>query len=100
MPDNLTREQRRRCMSRVRSRDTDIEQQIRSLLFRKGFRFRKHVAALPGKPDIVFPSRRLAVFVDGDFWQGYQLSRWKSSLSPFWQSKIESNRSRDRRNRR
>ncbi|MFW6106675.1 MAG: hypothetical protein ACOC8H_00795 [bacterium] len=51
MPDNLTPEQRRRCMSNVRNRDTDIEQRVRSALHRRGHRFRKHVRDLPGTPD-------------------------------------------------
>ena len=68
--DNLTCEQRERCMSTVRNRDTDIERAVRSELHKRGYRFRKHVRALPGTPDIVFVRDRVAVFVDGDFWHG------------------------------
>src|SRR5437870_5476979 len=81
--DNLTTHQRSYCMSRVRNRDTDLEAMVRSELFRRGWRFRKHVSSLPGTPDIVFPSHCLAVFIDGDFWHGYRFPQWKGNLSPF-----------------
>jgi DNA mismatch endonuclease (patch repair protein) len=97
MADNLTKEQRSYCMSRVRSRDTGPELLLRRELHRLGYRFRKHSAALPGKPDIVFTGRRIAIFVDGDFWHGFRFPRWRDSLAPFWQEKIEKNRSRDQR---
>jgi DNA mismatch endonuclease, patch repair protein len=100
MPDNLTKDQRSYCMARVRNRDTDLERRLRSELHRRGFRFRKHVRDLPGTPDIVFPSRRIVVFVDGDFWHGYRFPAWRDSVSEFWQAKIEKNRQRDRRNHR
>ncbi len=96
--DNLTPQQRRRCMSSVRNKDTDIECTVRSELHRRGYRFRKHVRALPGTPDIVFSKRQVAVFIDGDFWHGYRFPRWKNTVSRFWQQKIEKNRQRDRKN--
>lgn len=98
MADNLTKKQRSYCMSRVKSRDTALETNVRTELFRRGFRFRKHVATLPGKPDIVFTSAKLAIFLDGDFWHGYRFPVWRSSLPNFWRDKIEKNRDRDRRN--
>jgi len=98
MPDNLTRQQRSYCMSRVKGKDTSLEQLVRSGLHRRGLRFRKHVKGLPGKPDIVFPSARAAVFIDGDFWHGWRFPMWKDSLAPFWRAKIEATRLRDRRN--
>lgn len=96
--DNLSASERSFCMSRVRNRDTDIELLVRSELFRRGWRFRKHVSCLPGSPDIVFVRKRIAVFIDGDFWHGYQFPRWKKSLPDFWIAKIQKNRLRDRRN--
>ncbi len=96
--DNLTKRQRSYCMSRVRSRNTDLEAIVRSELFRRGWRFRKHVSSLPGTPDIVFVRLRVAVFVDGDFWHGYRFPAWKNRLSHFWSGKIEKNRGRARRN--
>lgn len=85
-------------MSRVKNRDTDLELSIGSELSRCGFKFRKHVRALPGTPDIVFPIDKLAIFLDGDFWHGYRFPSWRHKLSRFWQKKIEKNRERDRRN--
>jgi DNA mismatch endonuclease (patch repair protein) len=98
MPDNLTVEQRSRCMSRVKNRDTDLERLVRSALHKRGLRFRKHVKALPGKPDVVFTRARVAVFIDGDFWHGYRFPAWEDTLSPFWRNKIRLNRERDRKN--
>lgn len=85
-------------MSRVRNRDTDLERAIRSQLHRRGHRFRKHVKSLPGSPDVVFTRLRIAVFIDGDFWHGYQFEEWRDSLPEFWKQKIERNRERDVRN--
>src|SRR5712691_9137944 len=98
MPDNLTPEQRSYCMSRVRNRDTRLEVLVRSELHRRGFRFRKHVKDLPGRPDIVFVREQVAVFVDGDFWHGYGFPRWEHTVSDFWRTKIAINRARDARN--
>ncbi len=85
-------------MSRVKSKDTGLETIVRTELFKRGLRFRKHVAELPGRPDIVFPVARLAVFLDGDFWHGYRFPIWRHTLTRFWRIKIENNRNRDRRN--
>lgn len=98
MGDNLTPEQRSYCMSRVRGKDTFLERLVREELHRRGFRFRKHVKELPGRPDIVFPRERVAVFIDGDFWHGYRLPVWEKGLSEFWKRKIRGNRERDRKN--
>lgn len=95
MTDYLTPEQRSMAMSRVKSKDTSLEKIVRSQLHRNGYRFKKHVATLPGKPDIVFAGARLAVFIDGDFWHGYRFRRWGHKLTPYWQQKIQANRSRD-----
>lgn len=96
--DNLTPAQRSLCMSRVRGRDTGLERLVRSALHRQGFRFRKHVKTLPGRPDIVFPRAKVVVFIDGDFWHGYRFPLWEDRPSPFWKKKIRENRLRDRRN--
>ncbi len=96
--DNLTEAQRSHCMSRVRTRDTNLELLVRRGLHRRGLRFRKHVRALAGTPDLVFAAARVAVFIDGDFWHGYRFPSWRASMSPFWQEKIARNRARDRRN--
>jgi len=95
MADNLTPSQRSYCMSRVKGKDTNLEKVVRSALHRRGLRFRKHVRDLPGRPDIVFRSARVVVFIDGDFWHGYNFPQWREKVSPFWQRKIEDNRARD-----
>jgi len=98
MADNLTKAQRSYCMSRVRGSDTSIERRLRSELHMRGLRFRKNLKKLPGKPDIVFTRARVAVFIDGDFWHGYQFASWEETLSEPWKKKISENRVRDRRN--
>lgn len=98
MPDHLTREQRFRAMSRVKLKDGGLEKAIQSELRRRGYRFRRHVKALPGTPDLVFPKKKTAVFVDGDFWHGYRFPVWKAKLPDFWKEKILTNRKRDQRN--
>jgi DNA mismatch endonuclease (patch repair protein) len=97
MPDFLTRRERSALMSRIRSKDTSPERTIRSMLHVAGYRFRKHLRKLPGSPDIVFVSLKVAIFVDGDFWHGYRFSKWKHKLSDYWVLKIENNRKRDKR---
>ncbi|MDI6766774.1 MAG: very short patch repair endonuclease [Bacteroidota bacterium] len=66
--DNLTRSQRSKNMRNIRSKDTLMETKIRSCIHGLGFRFRKNVLELPGKPDIVFPSYKVVVFLDSCFW--------------------------------
>ena len=100
MADNLTPEQRRYCMSRVKGKDTGLETSVRSALHRRGLRFRKHVKDLPGKPDIVFRRLKVVVFVDGDFWHGYRFPAWEHKLSEFWRKKISQTRKRDVKNHR
>ena len=97
MPDNLTREQRSYCMSRVKGKDTGLETRVRSELHKRGFRFRKHLKELPGKPDIVFTKARVAVFLDGDFWHGYGFATWQDTVSPSWKAKIAKTIERDKK---
>ena len=100
MADVLTPEQRSYCMSKVKDKDTSPEIAIRSELHRRGFRFRKHVKELPGKPDIVFTRKKVAVFVDGNFWHGFEFESRAEKLSPWWRAKIERNIARDREDER
>jgi DNA mismatch endonuclease (patch repair protein) len=85
-------------MSRVKNRDTNLERALRSALHRRGVRFRKHLAALPGRPDLIVIRARVAVFIDGDFWHGYRFPAWEHQLSQFWRRKITANRRRDAKN--
>lgn len=94
----MTSEQIRKKMANVKQKDTNIELKLRSALHRRGLRFRKNVRGLPGSPDIVFTRRKLAVFVDGDFWHGWMFEKKKDGLKPFWREKIEQNIARDKRN--
>ena len=87
-------------MSSVRSKDTKPELVVRRTLHRLGYRYRLHRRDLPGRPDLVFPSRKKAIFVHGCFWHGHGC-RWgrlpKSKLD-YWKPKIETNRTRDQKN--
>lgn len=86
-------------MQAVRGKDTAPEKIVRSLLHSLGYRFRLHRKDLPGTPDIVFPSRRVALFVHGCFWHGHgcRIGQLPKSRLEYWQPKIEANRERDRR---
>ena len=102
--DNLTPPQRSERMSRVRNKDTGPELLVRRLTHALGFRYRLHAASLPGKPDLVFPSRRKVIFVHGCFWHRHgsrcPLTRWPKSRLEFWRPKLEQNHKRDDMNRR
>lgn len=101
MADNLTKEQRKKAMSRVRQRDTKPEKIVRSLLHRAGFRFRKNVSSLAGKPDIVLPKYKTVVFVHGCFWHQHENCRKAArpaSNSGFWNAKLDKNVARDKEN--
>jgi DNA mismatch endonuclease (patch repair protein) len=98
MPDHLTPEQRSRAMKRVKLKDGSLEKVVQDELRAHGLRFRRHVRTLPGQPDIVFTKKKVAVFVDGDFWHGWRLPAWEHTLSLFWRHKLRANRARDRRN--
>ena len=98
--DVHTPAQRSHNMSRIRSQDTKPELQVRRGLHAAGFRFRLHVADLPGRPDLVFPRYRAVVLVNGCFWHGHncQLFSMPSTRQEFWETKIAKNQERDRRN--
>jgi len=96
----MTPEQRSRTMSRIRKTDTKPELTVRRLTFARGLRYRKYASDLPGKPDLVFASARVVVFVDGDFWHGWRFEEWGRKLSsPYWKGKIQRNRERDQEHR-
>ena len=97
--DVLTPEQRSRCMSRIRSRDTKPEILIRRALFARGYRYRLHDRKLPGRPDIVFPGRRALIMIHGCFWHahGCHLSAIPATRRAFWENKLRENRARDGR---
>ena len=93
------------AVSASAKRDTGPELLLRRALRGKGVRYKLDVASLPGRPDLVVPTARLAVFCDGDFWHGRHLQRRLKKLAighnaTYWTSKIKSNVARDRRIRR
>lgn len=99
MVDHITPKHRSENMSRIRSANTKPEIIVRSLLHRLGYRFRKNVKTLPGKPDVVLKKHNAVIFVHGCFW--HQHKRCKRSNMPksnldYWKPKLEKNVTRDR----
>lgn len=96
-PDVVDAPTRSRMMSGIRGRDTKPEMVIRRGLHARGYRYRLHSRSLPGKPDLVFPSRKAVIFVHGCFWHGHDcpLFKWPSTRAEWWRAKIEGNRARD-----
>ena len=98
MVDIFTKDERSRIMSKIGGKDSAIEMRVRRLLFSLGYRYRLHVATLPGRPDIVFPGRRKAIFIHGCFWhkhEGCKRSALPEQNADFWQNKINKNMTRD-----
>ncbi len=98
--DGLTKEQRRKNMQHIKSKDTKIEIILRKALWNRGYCYRKNYTKLPGKPDIVLTQYKIAIFCDGEFfhgkdWEVLKLRLEKSNNSEFWISKISRNRERD-----
>lgn len=99
--DQLSKERRSWNMSRIKNENTKPELIVRRLLWRMGYRYRLHDATLPGKPDIVFKSRRKVIFVHGCFW--HQHKKCKKGVIPqsnvdFWIPKLRKNIERDSEN--
>ena len=98
MADVLSAEERSRLMSRIRGRDTGPEMIVRRGLHALGLRFRLQDRKLPGRPDLVLPKYRTAVFVHGCFWHahGCTLSKVPATRVEFWKRKLDANVARDR----
>lgn len=99
--DKLNPKRRSENMRRIRSKDTSPEIVVRKLVYRLGYRYRLHAANLPGKPDLVFPGRKKAIFVHGCFW--HQHTGCLDGCSPhshteYWEPKLSRNVARDRQN--
>lgn len=99
MVDTRSPEQRRRIMQSVGSKDTGPEWAVRRLLHRHGYRYRLHAKNLPGRPDIVLPGRRKAIFVHGCFWHSHNCQKGKAPRSKLDYSgpKLAANVARDGR---
>lgn len=98
--DHLSREKRSQNMAAIHSEDTSPEIAVRKMVYALGYRYRLHVPDLPGKPDLVFPSRKKILFVHGCFWHCH--NRCKRATIPktrtvFWRNKLSANAERDRR---
>lgn len=94
MADKLTPSKRSWNMSRIRGKDTKIEVKVRHYLFSQGFRYRKNVTDMPGKPDIVLPRYRTVIFIHGCYWHRHEGCRNCSTPSTnqaFWLQKFEKN---------
>lgn len=96
--DKLTKEQRHKCMSSIKGKDTKPELLVRKFLFKRGYRYRLNHPRLPGHPDLVMLKYRTVIFVNGCFWHGHEGCKYfvlpKSNID-FWKTKIERNKERD-----
>lgn len=98
--DNVEAKVRSRMMSSIRGKDTKPELIVRRYLHASGFRFRLHRKDLPGRPDLILPKWRVALFVHGCFWHGHRNCRYfrfPRTRPEFWEVKIQGNRERDTR---
>lgn len=100
MADNLTRDQRHKSMSHIKSKNTSIEVKLRKALWHNGYRYRVNFKELPGKPDIAITRYKIAIFCDSEFfhgkdWEILKPRLEKGSNADYWVHKIEKNRERD-----
>jgi len=98
LTDVFSPEKRSAVMRRVKGKGTTPEKTVRRLLTRLGARYRLHRSDLPGKPDIVLPGRKLAIFVHGCFWHGHDCARGArvpKQNRDYWLGKVARNRARD-----
>lgn len=99
MADTITPERRSEIMSHIKSKNTSIELKVRRYLFALGYRYRVNYKALPGKPDIVFTKKKIAIFIHGCYWHGHDCgSRYahiSQSNKAYWVSKIQRTKQRD-----
>lgn len=99
MADIFTKQERSRIMSKITGKETKPEILVRKYLFAQGFRFRKNVKELPGKPDIVLPKYKTVIFVNGCFWHGHKgcsKAALPSINTKFWNEKISKTVERDK----
>lgn len=97
--DILTKEQRSKTMRAIKNKDSKIEIKLREALWNKGARYRKNYKKIVGCPDIAFPSKKIAIFCDSEFWHGFDWDNKKNKIKSnrdFWIPKIERNIQRDK----
>jgi DNA mismatch endonuclease (patch repair protein) len=97
--DIYQKQKRSDIMSHISGKETKPEILVRKFLFSNGFRFRKNIKDLPGKPDIVLPKYKTAIFIHGCFWHGHTCKRGALPTTniEFWETKIGGNIERDKR---
>ena len=97
--DKFSKQKRSEIMSKIRSSNTQFEKNFMlELRKRTDKKFRINARDLRGKPDIVFQKEKVCVFLDSDFWHGWQYPRWKGVLkNDFWKDKIKNTRNRDKK---
>ncbi len=95
--DPLNKEQRSERMSKIKSVNTKPEMVVRQMVYHSGFRYRLNVKELPGKPDLVFKSKRKVIFINGCFWHqhGCNIYRMPHTRLDYWLPKLEGNILRD-----
>jgi DNA mismatch endonuclease (patch repair protein) len=95
--DKLSKKQRSNLMSKIRSKNTGLEKSFLYFLRKSTkLKFKTNTIGIRGTPDIVFEKEKICIFLDGDFWHGWQFPRWRHRLkNDFWRKKIERNRERD-----
>ncbi|MDD2524468.1 MAG: DNA mismatch endonuclease Vsr [Endomicrobiaceae bacterium] len=100
MTDIYSKLKRSAIMSNISGKETKTEILVRKFLFKNGFRFKKNVKSLPGKPDIVLPKYKTIIFINGCFWHGHTCKRGKipETNYEFWKEKISQNIKRDNNN--
>jgi DNA mismatch endonuclease, patch repair protein len=99
MTDVVNKSTRSRMMAGIKGKNTVPERVLRQAMHKRGFRFRLHVKQLPGRPDLLFPKYKAAVFVHGCFWHRHRNCRYTTTpatRTEFWQTKFASNVARDR----
>jgi DNA mismatch endonuclease, patch repair protein len=98
--DKVSKEKRSEIMSRIHSKGTKVEDIVFKELRKRKVYFQKHYKKAAGNPDIALPRKKKAVFIDGDFWHGYQIEKLRKRLPEgYWQKKIERNVVRDKKTR-
>lgn len=100
MADRISPEHRSWNMSRIKGKDTKIEVMVRQYLFHYGFRFRKNDKRYPGKPDVILPKYKTAIFVHGCFWhrhEGCKLATTPKTRTEFWMEKFSKNVANDKK---
>ncbi len=97
MADNHSPEQRHYNMSQIKGTNSKAEVKVRKFLFSQGFRYRKNVGNLPGKPDIVLTKYKTIIFVHGCFWHKHNCEKfkWPKTNIEYWEKKINNNAIRD-----